>query len=86
MNKMVAMSIYCINPLKSSPEPEDRNRRNLVCSIGDCSYDYSGLTLIYFTARSNFATYAFIWENVTILNSLEIIAACDLKVSKLKCK
>ena len=42
------------------------------------NYD-PGLTLTYFTARSNFATLAFIWENVTLMDSLEIIAACDLE-------
>ena len=38
-----------------------------------------GLILTYFTARSNFATKAFIWENVTMMDSLEIIAPNDLK-------
>ena len=38
-----------------------------------------GLTLTYFTARSNFATLAFTWENVTMMDSLEIIASCDLE-------
>ena len=32
-----------------------------------------------FTARSNFATKAFTWENVTMMDSLEIIAFCDLE-------
>ena len=36
------------------------------------------LTLTYFKARSNFATYAFTWENVTMMDYLEIIASCDL--------
>ena len=35
----------------------------------------------YFMARSNFATWAFIWENVTMMDSLEIIASCDLEFS-----
>ena len=43
------------------------------------NYD-PGLTLTYFTARSNFATLAFTWENVTLMNSLEFIASCDLEV------
>ena len=30
-----------------------------------CSYDDLGLTLTYFTARSNFVSYAFVWEKVT---------------------
>ena len=43
------------------------------------NYD-PGLTLTYFTARSNFATLAFTWENVTFMDSLEFIASCDLEV------
>ena len=44
-----------------------------------CSNYDPGLTLTYFTARSDFATKAFIWENVTMMDSLEIIASCDLE-------
>ena len=44
-----------------------------------CSNYEFGLTLTYFMTRSNFATYAFIWENVTMMDSLEIIASCDLE-------
>ena len=44
----------------------------LLCS----NYDH-GLTLTYFTAVSNFATY--IWENGTIMDPLLIIASCDLE-------
>ena len=46
-----------------------------------CTNDNPMLILTYFTARSNFATYAFIWENVTMMDSLEIIASCDLEFS-----
>ena len=46
------------------------------------NYD-PGLTLTYFMARSNFATWALIWENVTTMDSLEIIASCDLEFGKL---
>ena len=46
--------------------------------IVSANYD-PGLTLTYFMARSNFATWAFIWENVTMMGSLEIIASCDLE-------
>ena len=42
------------------------------------NYD-PGLTLTYFMARSNFATKAFTWEHVTMMDSLEIIASCDLE-------
>ena len=44
-----------------------------------CANYYPWLTLIYFTARSNFATKAFTWENVTLMDSLEFIASCDME-------
>ena len=44
-----------------------------------CSNDNPVLILTYFTARSNFATSAFIWENVTMMDTLEIFASCDLE-------
>ena len=62
------------------------------CRLGSiifCSNDKPGLTLTYFTARSNFATYAFTRENVTMMDSLESIASCGLEFglySKLKIK
>ena len=46
----------------------------LIC----CSNYDTGLTLTYFIARSNFATEAFIWENVTMMDSTGNIASCDL--------
>ena len=49
-------------------------------SIIICPNINPGLTVTYFTIRSKVATKAFIWENVTIMYSLEIIAACDLEV------
>ena len=45
-----------------------------------CSNDNPELTLTYLMARSNFASWAFIWENVTIMDSLVVIAACDMEV------
>ena len=38
-----------------------------------------GLILMYFRAMPNFGTKAFIWENVTMTDSLEIIASFDLE-------
>ena len=44
-----------------------------------CSNYNPVLTLTYFTARSNCATSAFIYgENETMVDTLEIIASCDL--------
>ena len=68
MTKMAAMPIYGKNLKKSSsPEPVGRFPRNLVCSIGDwgllpiivCINDDPGVTLTYFTARSNLETLGF---------------------------
>ena len=44
-----------------------------------CANNDPGLTVTYFTARSNFATWAFTWENVRMMDSLEIIGSCDLE-------
>ena len=49
------------------------------------SKDNTVLILTYFTRRSNFATSAFIYENVTMMDTLEIIASCDLEFGLL-CK
>ena len=45
-----------------------------------CLNDGLGLTLIYFTARSNFVTKAFVKEKVKTEDFSETIVACDLKV------
>ena len=47
-------------------------------SILFCSMDNLGLTLTNFRARSNFSTFASLWENVTIMDSLETISSCDV--------
>ena len=47
-----------------------------------CSNYGPELTLTYFMARSNFATPAFKLENVTMMDSLEIVASCDLEFGK----
>ena len=41
-----------------------------------------GLTLTYFTARSNWVTWALLWEKVKTVNVSETIEACDLKVGR----
>ena len=45
----------------------------------DCINGDPRMTLTYFTTRSNFATWAFTWENVTLMDSLKFIASCDLE-------
>ena len=47
-----------------------------VCSNGD-----PGLTLVYFTARSNLVPYAFVWEKSKTMDFLEIIVVYDLKLA-----
>ena len=44
-----------------------------------CSNDDPGLTLTYFTARSNLVSYAFLWEKGKIKDFSETIVVYDLK-------
>ena len=44
------------------------------------SYDVPGLTLTYFTARSNLVPYAFVWEKGKTMEFSETNAFCDVKV------
>ena len=44
-----------------------------------CSNDDLGLTLTYFTARSNLVPYAFVWEEVKAMNFSERIVVYDVK-------
>ena len=45
------------------------------------SNDDPGLTLTYFTARSNLVPYAFVWEKGKTMDFSETIADCDLKLA-----
>ena len=47
-----------------------------------CSNDDPGVTLTYFTARSNLVTYLFLWEKVKTGDFSETNAANDLKVGR----
>ena len=72
----------------SSPELAGRFSCNFVCSTGDSfpSYffinDDPGVTVTYFTARSNLETSAFLLEKVKTVDFSETIEACDLKVGR----
>ena len=46
------------------------------------SNDGPGLTLTYFTARSNLVTYAFVWEKGKTMDFLETIVVCDIRVGR----
>ena len=43
--------------------------------------DDPGLTLTYFTARSNLVTYAFVWEKGKTMDFSETIVVYDLKLA-----
>ena len=47
-----------------------------------CSNDDPGVTLTYFTARSNLVTYVFQWGKVKRVEFSETISAIDLKVGR----
>ena len=46
-----------------------------------CSNDDPGLTLIYFTARSNLVPYAFVWEKGQTMDFSETFVVYDLKLA-----
>ena len=46
-----------------------------------CLNDDSGLTLSYFTARSNLVPYAFVWEKGKTMDFSETIVVYDLKLA-----
>ena len=77
---MATMPLYGKNTLKSSFRDlmnfrmkHQRPKSFIICA----NYD-PGLILTYFTARLNFSTEAFTWENATMMDSLVIIASCDI--------
>ena len=73
---------------KSSPEPAGYFHETWYVASGTpasvivCSNDDPGVTLTYFTARSNLVTYAFLWEKVKTVDFSETIAASDLNVGR----
>ena len=46
-----------------------------------CSNDDLGLTLTYFTARSNLVPYAFVWEKGKTIDFSETVVVYDLKLA-----
>ena len=46
------------------------------------SSDDSGMTLTYFTARSNVVRYAFVWEKGKTMDFSETIAVYDVNVGR----
>ena len=88
MAKMAAMPIYGKNLKKSSaPEPNGRWPWKFVWLLGarvlpSCSNDDLGLTVTYFTARSNLVHYAFVWRKGKTMDISETIVVYDVKVDR----
>ena len=76
MTKMASMPMYGINSKKNlvfrtiglTSMKLDMKHQTFKLIIF-CSNDNPGLIWTYLTARSNFATSAFIWENVTTMDT-----------------
>ena len=47
-----------------------------------CSNDAPGLTLTYFTAKSNLVPYVFVWEKGNIIDFSETILVYDVKFGR----
>ena len=47
-----------------------------------CSNDGPGVSLIYFTARSNLVPYAFVWEKGKTMDFSEIFAVFEMHSTK----
>ena len=78
MTNMATMPIYDKNLKKSSSGTKTDDLESwYVASVLEyyqvCSNDDPGLTLTYFTARSNLAPYAFVWEKVKAMDFSETI-------------
>ena len=73
MTKMAATGQILMKPCMKHQRPKPF----IICA----NYD-PGLTLTSFMARSNFATWAFTWENVTMMDSLEIISSPEQKAQR----
>ena len=88
MTKMATMPIYGKNHWKYfSLDLKGRWPWNLIHSIEYyqvCSNGAPGLTLTYFTARSNLVLYAFVWEKVKTMDFSETtgIVVYDIKVGR----
>ena len=88
MTKMAAMAIYGKNLKKIF---FSGTKRPMTLNLGMhyrvleyyqvCSNDNPGLTWTYFTARSNFVPYAFVWEKGKTVDFSETIVVYELKLA-----
>ena len=83
MTKMATMPIYGKRLKKSSPMALKLGsmQHRLLKYYQVCSNDYPGLTLTYFTARSNLVPYAFVWEKGKTMDFSETIVVYDSKLA-----
>ena len=91
MNKMATKPINVKN-LKKKKIIFSGTKRPMTLKVGMqhwvleyhqvCSNDDPGMTLAYFKARSNLASYAFVWEKVKQWNFSETIVVYDIKVGR----
>ena len=89
MTKLAAMPIYDKNLKKilfsgtKRPMTLKLSTHHLVLEYYQVySNDDPGLTLIYFTARSNVVLYIFIWENGKTMDFSETVVVYNLKLAK----
>ena len=88
MPKMAAMPIYTKNLNKiffsgtKRPMALNFGMHHWVLEYYQiCSNDDPGLTLTYFTARSNLVPYAFVWEKGKTMGFSETVVIFDLKLA-----
>ena len=88
MTKMAAMPIYGKNLKKiffsGTKRPMTLNlgmHHRVLEYYQVCSNDDPGMTLTYFTARSNLFPYAFVWEKGKTMDFSESIVVYDLKLA-----
>ena len=88
MTKMAVMPRYGKNLKKSSsPEPNTMTLKlGMQHWVLECYQNWPnddpGLSLTYFTARSNLILYAFVWENSKTVDISETIVVYDIKVGR----
>ena len=86
MTKMAAMPIYGKNfknllRNKKTDDLEIWMQHRVLEYYQVCSNNDPGLTLTYFTAKSNLVPYAFVWEKGKTIDFSETIVVYDLKLA-----
>ena len=89
MTKMAAMPLYAKTTFKIFFSGTERPmnlklgmQHRLLQYYQIYSNDAAGLTLTYFTTRSNLVRYAFVWKKFKTMYFSEIIVVYDIKVGR----